>query len=129
MILPGRPNLFRSNFISKLDNLPFTCDREAHCERITRHSVRTGAHRGVIYDCALCILSANSGARIVTLIAKTDFIQWAIWVLHAFGSARGVRVTAILGQAGAHPIVTLCVRSTWGRIAGILWYRDGCKRH
>lgn len=107
----------------------FTFDREAHCERIAGHSIRTRAHRSVIYNCAPRVLTANTGARVVALVSQANPVQRTIRVLHAFGSTRGIRIAVILGQAGAHPIATLRVRSAWRRIARILRHRYGWKRH
>lgn len=49
-------------------------DRITRCKRIAGHSVWTGAHWGVIYDRAFCVLSANSSAWVEALVTNASFV-------------------------------------------------------
>lgn len=52
----------------------FTLNRITNRERIAGHSVRAAAHRGMIYDRALCILPADSSARVEALVTGAGFV-------------------------------------------------------
>jgi len=64
--------LFQS--INSILRCQFTFNWVTHRERIARHSIRATAHRGMIYDCALCILPADSSAWIEALVTNAGFV-------------------------------------------------------
>lgn len=74
---------------------------------------------------ALRFLSTSSGARVGTFIPDAGSVPWAVVVKDAFGSASGVRVSLVLGQASAYAVVAFGVGSARGRMAWITFLRFG----
>lgn len=76
----------------------------------------------MIVNVANCILSASVGTGIAALVTIAGSVGWAVGVEDALGSASGVRVTVVLGEAGAGSVATLGVGSAgrWG--ARISWF-------
>lgn len=60
---------------------------------------------------ALRFLSTGSGARVGTFIPDACSVPGAVVIEYAFGSASGIRVPLVLGQAGAHSFEALGIRS------------------
>lgn len=52
----------------------FTLNRITRRECVSGHTVQATAHRGVIYNSALCVLSANPDAGIETFVTNTGFV-------------------------------------------------------
>jgi hypothetical protein len=54
----------------------------------------------MIYDLAVRILSARSGARVNTSIPCTRFVGGTVGIMNAFGSASLVGIASIVRQTG-----------------------------
>lgn len=91
--------------------------------RISSVAIETVAVRSVIQNSALSIDAACSGTWILALVVDTGTRAVAVVVLDTFRSATTVRITKVLGQAGARassialPANGIC--SAGARIAGI----------
>jgi len=82
----------------------------------------TSARRQVIHHLAVGVRPTRARARILTPVAYTGAVRCAVCVQYAFRTATFVRVTHIVGEAGARScsvlLPTNCVRSARGRQAG-----------
>lgn len=75
--------------------------------------------------------ATDSGTGIATLVVQTGTILRAVRVEHTFRTALGVRISVILGQAGAgaDAVAFLAdgIGATWTRVAGLCdfrWYNN-----
>lgn len=81
--------------------LTFGWHQAAKVKWVSSESGSTNATRQMVYDLAVCILTASSGAGIYTLVSNTSFIWGAIRVKDAFGSAAFVGVPEVVGETAA----------------------------
>lgn len=90
-------------------------------ECISFHSRRAAAHCDVIEDLTNGVRATRSGAGIFAFVVHTRTIPWTVRIENALRTTIGVRISAELGQTSTDAIATLCIRTTWARIAGIRW--------
>lgn len=97
-------------------------------EGVAREAWQARAGRRMVDDRALRVGTTHARTRVGTLVIDTGSTARTVSVEHTLGSAAGVRVTRVVGQAGARAgaitLSTHSVGTTRSRVARItrsLW--------
>lgn len=93
---------------------------------ISSHSLRTTAHRNMVYHVTDSILSASPRAWISTLIFYASLISWTISAEYTFRSTTHVWIAMLFFYASTNSVVANCITTTWRWITFVN-YVNFCK--